>query len=218
MLAVERRLESSGVSTALFAAHWAFLCDYSALRESKVKKAGNGLKRWMASVSEAEKKGNELGILLSLMLDYLTVVIEHEPERKPRFLEVNPTFDWRRSCASAKAMSEEEVLNYYDVVIESSDESSVASEQGHDELVSESDDDFMVPPSAKRRNTSPSDNEGEGTWKYEVARMVKLNYLQKYHDETTRRQELVRTQQERSKGAWQAISGRQEKYKEPRVE
>ena len=172
---VETRLRKSGVTDRLFDVHWSFFCDYTdAILESK-KILTSELKCWLATVAKAEIEGRDLGLVLALMLDYMTVNIQHEPEKHKGRETLRPTFDWRKSGAGSRVMTEQKLLGYFDdSALESEQESSSESEEGSSAEPEASQQ--MVPPAKRRRLDSPEPDlsEIEGTDEYELKRMEQL--------------------------------------------
>ena len=176
---LEQRLEKEGISEELFAAHWSFVCEYSGiLTASGKKKPGTNLRRWLATVAADEEKKTLSGILLSLMLDYLTVLVELSAEKNKKNASVRPRYDWRERCSSAQPFLHREMLDCFKIEVESSDEESEVEV----ELV---DEEVVTAPAQqrmhKRTRSDDDDDDGEGAWEYEIKRKKELDLLQEKH-------------------------------------
>lgn len=178
---VEWRLAESGMTPGLFAAHWAFLCDYSVMLETPKKQLEEDLEGWLAYVMASENDGNDSGILLSLMLDYLTVTVELQPEKNKSLYWDKPTLNWRQLCSSARPLSRQEILDNFDFTTEPDDKVSDPVEAS-------------APASVKRRKDDLPDKKNkfkniEGTWQYELERAKQLQALQRKQKEEAERKQ-----------------------------
>ncbi len=177
---VERRLERSGVTPLLFAAHWCFFCAYSEMLTTSQKQPNADLKRWLATVANSEIKGDDTGRLLSLMLDYLTVIFEHQPERFKHLLQEKPSLDWRGLCRSAQPMSKDEILNTFSIIGEPSDSESHTSSASESHTSSKED---SVPGKVPVDSDDANSKFLEGTWEYEQERIKQFTRL---HNEASK--------------------------------